>query len=657
MPLLSLQKPPTNRQPEIPIATNMSGTNITAELAELRAKAEKGDAAAQYEIGLCYGHAQDPKEAIKWFQKAADQGYAPAQNAIGFHYEVGLLVPKDYTEAFKWLSKSAAQGNATGEVGVGNLYNSGQGLPQNYAEALKWYRKAVEQGDASGQFALGYCYQYGQGVAQDCREALKWYKKAADQDFVGAATAIGLLYDTGQGVQQDYGEAMKWYSKESQPGVPNAQYNVGLLYSYGRGIPKDSGEALMWFRKAADQGFTPAEMNIGNSYYYGDGVVQDYGEAVKWYRKAADQGYVQAQVNLGGCYEKGTGVPQNYAEAVKWYRKAADQGEALGQNDLGICYRDGIGVSQDYMEAVKWFRTAAGKGNAAAQYNLAACYVNGSGVIKDYVQAYKWANLALAQGNMLAKQHMPNLEGLMTPQEIAEGQRLARDFKPRNEGEVDASLPNPLSADAVPASSGTAFFITDDGFLITAAHVVNGSAQIRLVTRTALLTARLVKVDAANDLALLKVEGQFAALPIVSSRAVKLGNTIATVGFPNVGMQGYSPKFAKGEIASLAGTEDDPRYFQISVPVQPGNSGGALVDERGNVVGVVVAKLNAATALATSGALPENVNYAVKSSFLLSFLESVPEASAKLKEVNTKDRRFEDVIDSTEKAAVMLLIY
>ena len=64
---------------------------------------------------------------------------------------------------------------------------------------------------------------------------------------------------------------------------------------------------------------------------------------------------------------------------------------------------------------------------------------------------------------------------------------------------------------------------------------------------------------------------------------MKLGGTVATVGFPNTGMQGFAPKFARGEIASLAGAADDARYFQISVPVQPGNSGGALVDEHGNV--------------------------------------------------------------------------
>ena len=166
-----------------------------------------------------------------------------------------------------------------------------------------------------------------------------------------------------------------------------------------------------------------------------------------------------------------------------------------------------------------------------------------------------------------------------------------------------------------------------------------------------------MKANATNDLTLLKADGKFIPLPVVSSRTVKMGGTVATVGFPNVGLQGFAPNLAKGEIVALSGAQDNPRYFQISDPVQPENSGGALADERGNVVGVVSAKLSARAALATSGALPENVNYAVKSSFLLSFLGSVPEVSANLKDPNTKDRKFEDVAKSAEHAAVLVLVY
>ncbi len=212
-------------------------------------------------------------------------------------------------------------------------------------------------------------------------------------------------------------------------------------------------------------------------------------------------------------------------------------------------------------------------------------------------------------------------------------------------------------APAHPRGSGTGFFISDDGFLVTNEHVVKNAAGIRLVTSAGTIDAKVVQVDADNDLALLKATGKFSPLPIAASRAVRLGGTVATIGFPDPTLQGFAPKLAKGEIAALSGAGDSPRYFQISVPVQPGNSGGALVDEHGNVVGVVSAKLDASVALAVSGALPENVNYAVKSSFLLSFLESVPAVSAKLKAPLTSDRRFEDVVKSAQDAAVLVLVY
>ncbi len=230
---------------------------------------------------------------------------------------------------------------------------------------------------------------------------------------------------------------------------------------------------------------------------------------------------------------------------------------------------------------------------------------------------------------------------------------MAHEFTPK----LESGSGNSSESIAGPKFTGTGFFITGDGYLISNYHVVKDAAKVRLITSAGTIDAKVVRVDAANDLALLKADGRFASLPIASSRTVKLGGTVATVGFPNIGLQGFAPKLAKGEIASLSGAADDAWYFQISVPVQPGNSGGALVDEHGNVVGVVSAKLDASVALAASGALPENVNYAVKSSFLLSFLESVPAVSAKLKEPITADRKFEEVVKSAQDAAVLVLVY
>jgi S1-C subfamily serine protease len=203
--------------------------------------------------------------------------------------------------------------------------------------------------------------------------------------------------------------------------------------------------------------------------------------------------------------------------------------------------------------------------------------------------------------------------------------------------------------------------------LISNYHVVKDAAKVRLLTSAGLIDAKVVQVDAANDLALLKADGRFAPLPIAASRTVNLGGTVATVGFPDIGLQGFAPKvLAHGHHGGNRHWEvelrpgDDPRYFQITWSLQTGNSGGALVDDRGNVIGIVSAKLDASVALAASGALPENVNYAVKSSLLLSFLESVPAVSAKLKapkSLQTATPRFEDVVKSARDAAVLVLVY
>ena len=92
-------------------------------------------------------------------------------------------------------------------------------------------------------------------------------------------------------------------------------------------------------------------------------------------------------------------------------------------------------------------------------------------------------------------------------------------------------------------------------------------------------------MDEANDLAVLQLaEGVFPALPIAPSRKIRLGQAVATIGFPNINIQGFSPKVTKGEISSLSGIGDDLSSWQVSVPVQPGNSGGALLDEAGNEV-------------------------------------------------------------------------
>jgi len=395
----------------------------------------------------------------------------------------------------------------------------------------------------------------------DAEIQLEWLRKAAEQGDEVAQNWLGRIFFTGEALSKDDAEMVKWLRKAAEQGVAESQLNLGSCYATGRGVPKDDAEAVKWWRKAAEQGDAAAQSNLGIRYATGKGVPKDDAEAVKWYRKAAEQGFAKAQYNLGVCYDTGKGVPKDDAEAVKWWRKAAEQGNAKAQSNLGICYVTGSGVPKDDAEAVKWWRKAAEQGFADAQYNLGIRYATGSGIVKDAVEAYKWGLLAGAQGMNEAKKFMADVEQLMTREQIAEGQKLARSFKARIAQTDGTPSPDSEAADTRPKGAGTGFFITDSGYLITNKHVVKNARQIRLATSSGLITAKVVKVDEANDFALLKAEGKFAALPVSASRAMKLGASVATVGFPNIGMQGFAPKLAKGEIASLSGATDDARYF------------------------------------------------------------------------------------------------
>ena len=145
-------------------------------------------------------------------------------------------------------------------------------------------------------------------------------------------------------------------------------------------------------------------------------------------QKAAEEGHAKAQTNLGIMYRKGRGVSQDDNEAVSWYRRAAEQGDAVAQYNLGVMYEKGRSVSQDDNEAVSWYRRAAEQGDARAQYNLGVMYAKGRDVHQNFVLAHTWYSLAAASGHDTAADVQNQLGRLMTPAEVEEAQRLAREW-------------------------------------------------------------------------------------------------------------------------------------------------------------------------------------------------------------------------------------
>jgi serine protease Do len=131
---------------------------------------------------------------------------------------------------------------------------------------------------------------------------------------------------------------------------------------------------------------------------------------------------------------------------------------------------------------------------------------------------------------------------------------------------------------------------------------------------------RVVAKDKANDLALVKVD---AKPPRVGALrfGVRLGESVEAFGYPLSQVLATSGNFTTGNVTALAGLGDDSRFFQISAPVQPGNSGGPLLDENGNLVGIVAGKLNFLSEIKAQGDIPQNVNFAIKASVAANFLQ------------------------------------
>jgi S1-C subfamily serine protease len=182
----------------------------------------------------------------------------------------------------------------------------------------------------------------------------------------------------------------------------------------------------------------------------------------------------------------------------------------------------------------------------------------------------------------------------------------------------EPNLDKPRKLDPGVTSTGTGFYVSERGHLLTNSHVVDACTEIsvRQPGHTA-MRARLVARDAANDLAVLTTDFPQKAVPPLSIRA-RLGESVFIYGYPQSSVLASTGNFTIGSVTATAGSGDDTRKIQISAPVQQGNSGGPALDQFGNVIGVVQSKQVAFA----SGDVPQNVNFAIKSTIALNFLEA-----------------------------------
>jgi|SRR6266478_9585962 TPR repeat protein len=235
-PLAAQQNLPKSTQEHFAASARVEALTL-GDLKTVLSKAQSGDCEPQYLLGLIYERGllvpRDFSATKSWMLKSAEQGYVPAQEAMGEMYLINVRDNgpiRDYGDADRWLRLAATQGNADAQFWLGTGYERGWFGTIDYREALKWLRKAADQGLPNAQLSLGQMYEDGEGVRESDSLAASWYRKAADH-FSGvggvweAEVQLAYLYRDGR-LGKDYTQAYMWFAIVSSSAVPPDDYDV-----------------------------------------------------------------------------------------------------------------------------------------------------------------------------------------------------------------------------------------------------------------------------------------------------------------------------------------------------------------------------------------------------------------------------------------------
>ncbi len=239
----------------------------------------------------------------------------------------------------------------------------------------------------------------------------------------------------GDGVTRDPAKAVEIYGKAAALGHAKAQHNLATHLIGGLGVKRDAVESARWFQKAAEQGALLSQVAVGKLYARGNGVKADSKTALLWYEKAAVQGSAEAQFLAGTLHFTGEeSVPVNHTKAREWFARAAAQDHVGAQNSLGVIFERGLGVRADPAEAARLYRLAAERGLAKAQANLGMMCSRGEGTPRDNAEAYKWLKLSALQGEATGANFLADWMLVISPVEVAEGERRLRQWKAASAG-------------------------------------------------------------------------------------------------------------------------------------------------------------------------------------------------------------------------------
>jgi len=206
-------------------------------------------------------------------------------------------------------------------------------------------------------------------------------------------------------------------------------------------------------------------------------------------------------------------------------------------------------------------------------------------------------------------------------------------------------------------NTATAFFVSWDGHLVTNHHALAEAKSVQVqLDDGELLDATVLQTDPDHDLALLHVDAIRAPLPLQRRISAQRGEEVFTLGYPLIQLQGQEQKATFGRLNALSGLQGDLRFVQMDVPIQPGNSGGPLLNRSGEVLAVVTSMLHQLTTYQMAGVIPQNVNYAVKSDYAWKLVDDSVEGWSSTP-CSSSDLELGELIDRTTRSVVLILAW
>lgn len=631
---------------------------------------------AQSLIGDTLSHIDAPT-ALYWAQQAQAAGDAAApalvatieaylrKGRVRTEAPATAAAPPGPREAYDWLLRYAVSYEACSGDKRGGCFDANRKvltesprLQLAWRQVIEWPASAAPDDAVEARRASAYLLAFGLQPFGLPLQRTPW--RATDDPVKGRALLEELATS---GTLQD--KLMLAFALVDGPDAARAQALVEEIntttdarkLSDFRYSLLDKPPQRGWTRRAHDRLF-PAMADPTAQYL----------------RRAADAGALNEAQALGfayyfgGSYFAGISIEQwdiaaikpDHAAALKYLERAQPSGRREAAAVLGGVLLAGNGVAHDYSRGLDLLRDAAGRGSLWALGSLAQIYAKGSfGVEKAPTAGYAMAQIATRLGSSpvapdqlnsnldeagieMAKTALAEMQDQLSDAQLAKAQDLARDWMP------GALLPVASSGRGL--LHGTGVYVSPNGEMLTNAHVVKGCKTVRLTDTGE--QGVVARVDAANDLALIRFERGSGSHVSVRPEPPNLGEPVTVFGFPLVGPLSAAGNVTNGIISSESGYEDNSLQFQFTAPVQSGSSGGPVLDSKARLVGVIVGKLNAELTARTTGETPQNANFGIKNVALAAFLRGASVEYARPAFLDSLlDRSPEDLAQEARKAS------